>query len=139
MKKAFEIWIDDDAELSSFCGTVVSETEVKKGVTSICLSKAEIEGKAGYLFPIEGPGSFVILLEDDEDEKEQTDISPSNDYRNSKCKDCKHLYITKETVSATGRVIGRGECHCVDVLNHPTMRQRRVYSDRACSYFKKKD
>jgi len=111
MKKAFEIWIDDDAEIESFCGTIVSNSDEMRGVTSVCLAKKDIEGKVGYYFPIKGNGAYVVAVEN-----------------RDKCKNCANLTDVDEKILSDGSTRGKGRCKKLDIS--------RRYSDKSCTYFK---
>lgn len=65
MKKVFEIYIDDDAEFSGFCGTVISkkpndETRDGMGVTTFNFNKESLAGSDGYYYPTKGEGNFIV-------------------------------------------------------------------------------
>lgn len=65
MKKAFEIWIDDDCDLNGLCGTVI----VKKkdggiGVTCSNFDEVSLSGMVGYFYPAEGNGCKLVKTDD---------------------------------------------------------------------------
>lgn len=56
MKKVFEVWIEDDAELMGICGgvVVVRSNDNNKGVSFINLRQEDLKKCDGYLFRVAG-------------------------------------------------------------------------------------
>lgn len=82
MKKAFEIWIDDDCELTGFCGTViVTDTNNNRGVTCSNFNENDLKGKSGYFFPAKGNGTWLVkqpehIVIDNRDLPSEDDLIP---------------------------------------------------------------
>ena len=56
MKKVFEVWVEDDAELLAICGGVAVErnSDNEKGVSFISLKQEDLKKCDGYLFRVLG-------------------------------------------------------------------------------------
>ena len=50
MKVAFEVWVEDDAELTNFCATAATKKDGNTAVNIINLGAKDLDGIDGYLF-----------------------------------------------------------------------------------------
>lgn len=62
MKKAFEIWIDDEDDIIGICGTFIGSRKVDGNKTVNCcnFNEKDLIGKSGYYFPHSGVGTWLV-------------------------------------------------------------------------------
>ena len=66
MKKAFEIWIDDDDDLIGICGSFITKRSSDNDKTINCcnFNEKDLLGKVGYHCPHSGLGIWLVKTDD---------------------------------------------------------------------------
>lgn len=120
MKKAFEIWIDDDCDLKGLCGTVI----VKKkdggiGVTCSNFDEESLSGMAGYFYPAEGAGCKLVKTDDA--------VIDTRDISEEKPSDIRELDLEEISVRLYNALIRSGIYYYEDLtwLNEDTVKRIR--------------
>ena len=135
MKKAFEIWIDDDCDLKGLCGTVI----VKKkdggiGVTCSNFDEESLSGMVGYFYPAEGAGCKLVKTDDVIDTRDISEEKPS---------DIRELDLEEISVRLYNALIRAGIYYYEDLiwLNEDTVKRMRNLGKRSfeelCDILKK--